>query len=96
MSMLSLTVHFIDKNFKQHNILHCKEFTGLHTAGTLADSFRDMFRSWGIPRENVHAVLRDDAKNMAKAMKDADLPSLYGAYAPARCGQGHIVTAKRL
>lgn len=77
MSMLSLTAHFIDQNFEQHNVvLHCQEFTGSHTAEALAAAFSDMFRSWGIPREKVHVILRDNARNMAKAMKDADLPSL--------------------
>jgi len=31
--------------------------------------------SWEINKENVHIVLRDNASNMARAMKDADLCS---------------------
>ncbi|KAJ4933580.1 hypothetical protein JOQ06_030406, partial [Pogonophryne albipinna] len=47
-----------------------------HTAEALAAAFREMFRSWGIPTEKAHVIRRDNAKNMVKAMKDADLPSL--------------------
>ena len=75
--MLSLTAHFIDQDFKQHNVvLQCQEFPGSHTAEALAAAFREMFRSWGIPTEKVHVILRDNAKNMVKAMKDAGVPSL--------------------
>lgn len=35
-----------------------------------------MFESWSIPREKVRAILRDNAQNMEKAMRDAALPSL--------------------
>jgi len=36
--------------------------------------------SWEINKENVHIVLRDNASNMARAMKDADLCS-YSCFA---------------
>jgi len=39
-----------------------------------------MLLSWEINKENVHIVLRDNASNMARAMKDADLCS-YGCFA---------------
>lgn len=35
-----------------------------------------MFQTWSIPKSSVHVVLRDNAKNMVKAMSDANLPSL--------------------
>lgn len=77
MSMLSLTVQFINQNFElQKVVLHSQEFSGSHTAEPLAAAFNDMFHAWGIPKEKVHIILRDNAKNMEKAMRDANLPSL--------------------
>ena len=34
-----------------------------------------MLSSWNINNENVHLVLRDNALNMERAMKDADVNS---------------------
>ncbi|XP_023805814.1 zinc finger BED domain-containing protein 4-like [Oryzias latipes] len=77
MSMLSLTAQFINQNFElQKVVLHSQEFSGSHTAEALVAAFSDMFQAWGIPKEKVHVILRDNAKNMEKAMRDAHLPSL--------------------
>ena len=38
-----------------------------------------MLSAWKISKENVHVVLRDNASNMGRAMKDADLSS-YGCF----------------
>lgn len=77
MSLLSLTAHFIDANFERHNIvLHCQEFTGSHSTEALVGAYRGMFQSWGIQTERIHAILTDNAKNMQKAMRDADFPGL--------------------
>ncbi|XP_021170026.2 zinc finger BED domain-containing protein 4 [Fundulus heteroclitus] len=35
-----------------------------------------MLRKWGVPKTLIHVVLRDNAKNMIKAMTDAGLQSL--------------------
>ncbi|XP_059201115.1 zinc finger BED domain-containing protein 4-like [Centropristis striata] len=35
-----------------------------------------MLQTWDIPKTSVHVVLRDNARNMIKAMSDAELPSL--------------------
>ena len=77
MSMLSLTAQFIDDKFElKRVVLHSQEFPGSHTADAIAKAFTDMFQAWGIPKGKVHVILRDNASNMAKAMKDAGLPSL--------------------
>lgn len=77
MSMLSLTAHCIDAKFERHNVvLHCQEFTGSHSAEALVKAYRGMFQAWGIQSERIHAILTDNAKNMQKAMRDADLPGL--------------------
>ena len=76
-SMLSLTAQFINEHFELTKVvLHSQEFPGSHTAEALAAAFTDMFQAWGIPQEKVHVILRDNGRNMEKAMRDARLPSL--------------------
>ncbi|KAJ3608020.1 hypothetical protein NHX12_025070 [Muraenolepis orangiensis] len=75
--MLSLTAQWIDADFQLRNvILHSQEFPGPHTAAALATAFENMFQTWNIPKEKVHVILRDNARNMVKAMKDAGWQSL--------------------
>ena len=71
MSMLSLTAQFTDEKFElKRVVLHSQEFPGSHTADAIAKAFTYMFQAWGIPKEKVHVILRDNASNMA------GLPSL--------------------
>ncbi|XP_026087257.1 zinc finger BED domain-containing protein 4-like [Carassius auratus] len=77
MSLLSLTVQWIDDNFTlRHATLQAKPFRGSHTSKAIADAFDGMLQTWCIPKTSVHVVLRDNAKNMIKGMNDAGLPSL--------------------
>ncbi|XP_041843803.1 zinc finger BED domain-containing protein 4-like [Melanotaenia boesemani] len=76
-SLLSLTAHWIDSDFHLHKaVLHAQEFSGSHTAVALAATFEKMFETWHIPKDKVHVILRDNARNMVKGMTDAGLPSL--------------------
>ncbi|XP_067283555.1 zinc finger BED domain-containing protein 4-like [Pseudorasbora parva] len=76
-SLISLTSQWIDESFMpQRAILHAKQFRGSHTSQAIAHVFEEMLQTWGIPKTSVHVVLRDNAKNMIKAMNDAGLPSL--------------------
>ncbi|XP_023662393.2 zinc finger BED domain-containing protein 4-like [Paramormyrops kingsleyae] len=76
-SLISLTSQWIDESFTpQRAILHAKQFRGSHTSQAIAHVFEEMLQTWGIPKTSVHVVLRDNAKNMIKAMNDAGLPSL--------------------
>lgn len=77
MSMLSLTAQWIDDNFEMKRaVLHAQEFPGSHTGTAIASAFDRMFAQWRIPKENVHVVLRDNARNMKKAMDDCGVKSL--------------------
>ncbi|XP_025752745.1 zinc finger BED domain-containing protein 4-like [Oreochromis niloticus] len=76
MSLLSLTAQWIDEEFVCHQVtLHAKSFRGSHTSQT-CNGFDSMLQTWDIPKMSVHVVLRDNARNMIKAMSDAELPSL--------------------
>ncbi|XP_067300896.1 zinc finger BED domain-containing protein 4-like [Pseudorasbora parva] len=76
-SMLSLTVQWIDTDFKLKKIvLHSQEFRGSHTAVAISEAFANMFDTWRIDRSKVHAVVSDNARNMAKAMEDSNLKGI--------------------
>uniref|UniRef100_A0A671P1N0 BED-type domain-containing protein n=1 Tax=Sinocyclocheilus anshuiensis TaxID=1608454 RepID=A0A671P1N0_9TELE len=75
-SMLSLTAQWIDCDFKLKVLLHSQEFTGSHTSLAISQAFTDMLDKWKIDRSRVHAVVRDNARNMAKAMTDSEIMSL--------------------
>ncbi|XP_051809821.1 zinc finger BED domain-containing protein 4-like [Acanthochromis polyacanthus] len=73
-SLISLTAQSIDDYFKlQKAILHAKQFRGSHTGQAIADEFDVMLQTWAINKSAVHVVLRDNAKNMVKAMRDVEL-----------------------
>ncbi|XP_067252965.1 zinc finger BED domain-containing protein 4-like [Chanodichthys erythropterus] len=70
-SMLSLTAQWIDEDFTlKKAVLHSQECSGSHTAAAIASAFESMFGKWKIERERVHVVLRDNARNMVKAMME--------------------------
>ncbi|XP_049326832.1 zinc finger BED domain-containing protein 4-like [Astyanax mexicanus] len=76
-SILSLTAQWIDNNFElQKAVLHAKECSGSHTSSALSMAFENMFETWKISKENIHVVLRDNARNIAKAMVECGVPSL--------------------
>lgn len=76
-SMLSLTAQWIDTDFKlQKIVLHSQEFRGFHTAAAISEAFAKMFDTWRIDQSKVHAIVSDNARNMAKAMEDSDLKGI--------------------
>ena len=75
-SMISLTAQWIDTDYNLvKTVLHSQEFTGSHAADVIAACFETMFETWKIPKSQVHCVVRDNARNMAKAMRDLNLNS---------------------
>ncbi|KAE8296696.1 Zinc finger BED domain-containing protein 4 [Larimichthys crocea] len=76
-SMLSLTAQWLDNDFVlKKSVLHSQECRGSHTAEAIASAFEGMFETWKIPKENVHVVVRDNARNIAKAASEFGVPSL--------------------
>lgn len=75
--MLSLTAQWLDADFNVQNaMLHAQECTGSHTATMICQAFDTMLTQWSIKKEQVHVVLRDNARNMSKAMEECGLASL--------------------
>ncbi|XP_077063451.1 zinc finger BED domain-containing protein 4-like [Siphateles boraxobius] len=77
MSMLSLTAQWIDSDFSlKKAILHAREFRGSHTGDFIMAAIEEMLREWKINKNKVHVILRDNAKNMKKAMDQLGVASL--------------------
>ena len=76
-SMLSLTAQWLDEDFNlQKATLHAQECPGSHTAAMICQAFNTMLANWNITKDQVHVVLRDNARNMIKAMDECGLASL--------------------
>lgn len=76
-SMLSLTAQWLDEDFNlQQAMLHAQECPGSHTAAMICQAFNTMLAHWNITKDQVHVVLRDNARNMIKAMEECGLASL--------------------
>ena len=76
-SLLSLTAHWITDTFARKSaVLHVMPLEESHTGEYMAKKYLEMLAEWGIKCDQVHLVLRDNAANMAKAMRDASLPSI--------------------
>lgn len=69
MTLLSLTVHWLDTSCSPHSaMLQAKNFHGSHTGDTISAAIKEMLHQWHILLTKVHAILRDNASNMKKAM----------------------------
>ncbi|XP_049447489.1 zinc finger BED domain-containing protein 4-like [Epinephelus fuscoguttatus] len=76
-SLMSLTCHFIDKDWQMKQIvLNVKAMDGSHTGEYISDMFLSLLKHWDIETERVVLVLRDSGANMIKGMRLAKLPDL--------------------
>ncbi len=76
-SMLSLTAQWIEDSFEMRRVmLHAQECPGSHTGTAIASALESMFAQWNITKDMVHVVLRDNGRNMVKAIEDCGLNSL--------------------
>ena len=57
-----------------------KLLEGSHTGAHLSEQYNEILSNWNIKNSQVHVVLRDNAKNMEKGLRDANLQS-YGCFA---------------
>ena len=74
-SLLSLTAPWVEQDFTKMSAVLCvKEMEGSHTGSAICAKFGS---EWDITKHSVQLVLRDNAANMEKAMRDTTIPS-YG------------------
>jgi len=77
-SLLSLTAHWVQDNFVWASaVLHVATLEGSHTGALIAEKLEDMLSHWKISKETVHLVLRDNASNTERGMKDANMGALH-------------------
>ncbi|XP_057192592.1 zinc finger BED domain-containing protein 4-like [Triplophysa rosa] len=81
LSLLSLTAHWVDtvtpSSFTlQSAVLQANEFRGSHTGTSIAESIEGMLVKWNISKSRVHVILRDNTRNMKKAMAEMGVSSL--------------------
>ena len=73
-----LAAHWVDENFdRKMTVLHCKPFTGRHTALNIASHWQEMTGDgpggWNIPKKKCSVAISDSAANMVKTFKDLKL-----------------------
>ena len=77
-SFVSLTAHWINKNFERRNaVLNAKHFPGSHTGGNIEHMISNMMTEWGISEERQHILVRDGAANMALGIRLASISSVH-------------------
>lgn len=57
-----------------------KQLEGSHTGEKICEHIESMINYWKISKEQIHLVLTDNANNMKKALRDANL-SGFGCFA---------------
>ena len=76
-SFIGMAGLWIDAGWQQKfAILSCEEFTGKHSGERIAAKFVSVLECWGISKPKIHTVMRDNATNMLKAFRDAEIPSV--------------------
>ena len=73
-SLISLTAHWLEDSFvRKSAVLHVKHLNGSHSGKKICESIESMIEYWKISKERIHLVLTDNASNMKKAQRDANL-----------------------
>ncbi|CAH2088736.1 unnamed protein product [Euphydryas editha] len=69
-SLLSFTVHGINDNFKRVSlVLKCVTHEERHTGDLVAQKLDEIREEWDIPRQKLHAMVRDGGSNMRRAAR---------------------------
>lgn len=64
-SLLSLTAHGINENFKRIKIiLKCHTFNERHTGDQIQEKINEMLMEWGITNDQIHCFVRDSGSNI--------------------------------
>lgn len=74
---MSLTVHFINKNWDLKSRCLQTAFTPeSHTADNLAESLRSAFKEWGLNEKNLACITTDNGANIVAAVRKLEWPWL--------------------
>jgi len=73
-SLISLTAHWIENNFvRKSAVLNVMHLEGSYSGENIRESIESMIKFWKISKEKIHLVLTDNASNMKKALREANL-----------------------
>ena len=76
-SFVSFTGHCINmEGHRETVLLHSKYFTGKHTSENITALINSMISDYGIPRRKIVSIVTDNASNITKAVRDADIHNL--------------------
>jgi hypothetical protein len=76
-SFMGLTAHWLTVQFENMSfVLDCKPFDGHHTASGLLSAFQQMLDKYSINIQRSHVALRENAANISKCFRDANVRSL--------------------
>lgn len=71
-SFLSFTAHWFDDSFKFHHaVLQMTHFPETHTAMNIRNCLEEIPTLWDINSDKIHAIVRDNGRNVAKAIDDS-------------------------
>ena len=74
-SFMAITLHGLTDNFSMINLtLEVKPLQGKHTGTFIMEQMSESFQKWGILKENMTMMLRDNASNVIKACCDWEIP----------------------
>ena len=76
-SYLAFTAHWLDESFQRYSaVLNCKYMEGKHTAENIEAELKQIIDEWKIPVGKIHAIVRDNGRNIEKALRDAEFPAI--------------------
>ena len=76
-SFVSFTGHCIDnQGHRKSVLLHSKYFTGKHTSENITALINSMISDYKIPHTKIVSIVTDNASNITKAVRDADIHNL--------------------
>lgn len=72
------SAHWITSDFlRRDGVLHASHFPVSHTELNVAESFRNMWDSWGLEASRRHMLVRDGAVNMVLESDLAEIKSVH-------------------
>ena len=75
-SFIAFTVHFLTKNFDMVSLnLEVKAFGGKHSGERIAQMLSDIIMDWGLEKNRITFMLRDNAANGSAACNMMGVPS---------------------
>ena len=76
-SLMSLTAHWIDKDFMRvQAVLNASSFPVSHTGDAINDEIKAMLTDWKIGSEKVHLFVADNAANVKSGLQKAEVKHL--------------------